>query len=355
VDSAWLVNGKVVTPDGVTGAAVLIAGGRIAKVQRHAPRGRRTIDVRGAYVAPGFIDLHVWGDPVTVSRYFAAHGTTAFLSAIGPEPSSKTGARLDALQQLKAWPGAACLGAHLEGPFLNPKRGGALPKRWMRRPTTASLNALAARGGIRMLTLAPELPGAMQAIRWCRGKGIIASLGHTDADARTAARAVAAGARAVTHVFNAMRPFHHRAPSLLEVALTDPRLTTMVILDQVHVSAVALRLLVRTKGPERIVLVTDSIRHEGWDVRQRRGAYYLKSGTLAGSGLTMMRAVRHAVEQGGVTVAEAVRMASEVPARLLRDRSRGKIAAGSRADVVVFDSKFQVRLTVVGGRIVYER
>ena len=141
----------------------------------------------------------------------------------------------------------------------------------------------------------------------------------------------------------------------MDVALTDPRLTAMVILDGVHISPEAFTLLLRAKGPERIVLVTDSIRYEGWDVVKKRGAYFLKTGTLAGSALTMMRAVQHAVEFGGVALTEAVRMATEIPARVLGERRRGTLAVGARADLVAFDKSFRVLLTMVGGRIVYQR
>ena len=324
-------------------------------IRSKAPRGARSINLRGAYLAPGFIDLHVWGEPDAVAREAIRHGTTAFLTTLGPEPARQLAtsvARRAAQQPI----GAACLGIHLEGPFVNPKRGGALPRGPMRPPTVGEIQRLsrAARGRLRLITLAPELRGAKSAIRWCARRGIAVSLGHTDADGRIAAEAVAAGAAAVTHVFNCMRPLHHRHPALLDLALTDSRLTTMVIADGVHVGAPALRLLRHLKGADRIALVTDSIRHQGWDVRIRGGAYYLRSGTLAGSRLTMIDAVRNMIKLGGATVAEAVRMATEVPARLARDRSRGTLKPGRRADLVAFDRNFNVRLTVVGGRIVYQ-
>ena len=306
-------------------------------------------------MAPGFIDLHVWGDPQAVSREAASHGTTAFLTSIAPDPLPDLCKRLAALRGSGGFEGAQCLGAHLEGPFVNPRRAGALPKRWMRPPSITELHALAGEGNIRMITFAPELPGAREAIRWCRRRRIVASLGHSDADASTALAAIEAGASAVTHVFNAMRPFHHRDPTLLAVALTDPRLTAMVILDGVHVNAYAFRLLLRAKGAERIALVTDSIRHHGWDVTKRRGAYYTRQGILAGSGLTMIRAVRNATASGGASLEEAVRMAAESPARLLGlERGRGTLAVGQRADVTVFDRRFRVRLTIVRGHAVYQ-
>ena len=205
------------------------------------------------------------------------------------------------------------------------------------------------------MTLAPELPGAAEAIRWCRRHGVVVSLGHSDADAASARRAVEAGARAVTHVFNAMRPLHHRETSLLDVALTERRLTTMVILDGVHVSPSAFRLLMRAKGPEEIALVTDSIRRAGWPVVRRQGAFYTTRGTLAGSDLTMMDAVHNAVTFAGLALTDAVRMASEVPARLLGLRDRGALATGRRADLVAFDRRFRVLLTLVAGRVVFQR
>lgn len=239
----------------------------------------------------------------------------------------------------------------------------------MRRPAAAELSRLAraAGGRVRLLTLAPELRGAAEAIRWCARRGVIASLGHSEATAAETLEAIDAGASAATHVFNGMRPFHHREPGLLDVALTDPRLTAMAILDGVHISAHAFRLLLGAKGPDRIALVTDAIRHEGWSVTRRRGAYYLpapraarQAGTadwvLAGSSLTMIRAVRNAVVSGGSSVADAVRMASQTPARLLGlARSRGALEIGKRADLVVFDRNFQVYLTIVGGTIAYQR
>ena len=359
MDDLWLTHGQLVTPRGIVSGAVGIVRGRIAAIRARAPKGARTIDVRGAYVAPGFIDLHVWGDPAAVAREAVRHGTTAFLTALGPDEPRKLHDAVRRRASQATGSGAKCLGLHLEGPFLNAVRGGALPRRWMRRPTTTELARLAqsARGRLKLLTLAPELAGAREAIRWCRKRGIIVSLGHSEATAAEALAAIESGASAATHAFNGMRPFHHREPGLLDVVLTDPRLTAMAILDGVHISAYAFRLLLRAKGPGGVALVTDSIRHEGWAVTRRRGAYYTAGGVLAGSGLTMIRAVRNAVASGGASVAEAVRMASETPARLLGlSRQRGALRVGVRADLVVFDRRFfTVQTTLVNGGIVYKR
>lgn len=354
----WIVHGNLITPHGIVEAAVRISHGRIAAITKRTPRASTTVNVRGAYLSPGFIDLHVWGPPEVISREAAKGGTTAFLTTFAPEPPDALLERLRSIHNLRSTIcGTACLGVHLEGPFVNPARGGALPRHGMRRPTAGELTRLvrASHGRIRLVTIAPELPGAEAAIRWCCDRRITASLGHSEASAEIATRAVAAGASAVTHVFNGMPPFHHRRPTLLDVALMDERLTVMVILDGVHVSPSAFRLLVCAKGAHRVALVTDSIAHQGWDVVRRGGAYYRRDGTLAGSALRMIDAVRNAVEMGGVPLADAVRMASEVPARLLGDGSRGRLAVGARADLVAFNKRFEVLMTIVNGNVVYRR
>ena len=358
MDGFWLTQARLVLPRGIVDGALQVSQGRIAAIRSRAPRGVKEINLHGAFLAPGFIDLHVWGDPRVVATEVVKGGTTAFLTTLGPAAPERLAAevasRVDAIRQTTDETGARCLGLHLEGPFLNPARGGALPRRWMRPAATQELRGLVRIAGnhLKLMTLAPELSGAREMIRWCRRQGIVASLGHSDADATTAQRAVEAGAKAVTHVFNGMRPFHHRQPSLVDVALTEPRLTTMVIADGIHVSPSAFRLLVRSKGADKIALVTDSIRYQGWDVIKRGGAYFTRRGILAGSCLTMIDAVRHATRFSDVSFVEAVRMASSVPARLLRlEREIGSLEVGKRADLVALDRRFHVLVTLVGGRI----
>lgn len=359
MNDLWLTHGKLITPRGILVGAVRIARGHIAAIRPHVPRGALTISARGCYVAPGLIDLHVWGPPETVSREAVKGGTTAFLTTLGPETPQRLLSSVEGRARAVGVLGAECFGLHLEGPFLNPDRSGALPQRWMRWPTLREISALAqaARGRLRLITLAPELPEATAAIRWCAKNRIAVSLGHSDADATAAARAVEAGARAVTHVFNGMRPLHHRSPSLIDVALTDPQLIAMVIADGIHVSPMALRLLLRAKGSRGVALVTDSVRYQqsAWDLERRGGALYTRGGTLAGSALTMIDAVRNAVRLGGASLEEAVRMATETPARLIDDRSRGTLELDQRADLAIFDENFHVHFTFVGGKLVYHR
>lgn len=355
MDDLWLTGGRLITPRGVIEAALRVRGGRIAAIRPRAPRAGRIRHVRGAYIAPGFIDLHVWGEPALVAREAVRQGTTAFLTAVGPMAPTAWYHALARVPDEGALAGAQCLGAHAEGPFLNPARGGALPKRWMRAPSSRELRLLMRDRHVRVMTLAPELRGALAAIRWLAARGVVVSLGHSEADARTARAAIEAGASAVTHLFNGMPRWDHHRLSLLDVALTDARLTAMVIADGIHVSGEALHVALCAKGSERLALVTDSIRLEPGAARLRAGAYYVKHETLAGSALTMIGAVRNAVRLGGASLEAAVRMATEVPARLLGiERTRGVLAPGRRADLVVFTERLQLLATMVEGQVVHE-
>ncbi len=357
--TTWLVNGHVLLPRGLTRAAIGLHAGRITAIRSVAPRQGERINVRGRVVAPGFIDLHIWGDPAVVAREAVKGGTTSFLTTVGPESPEWLVNHLVQLNGRQAKAGAQCLGAHLEGPFLNPLRAGALASRWLRPPTSRELKQLlrVGNGRIKLITIAPELPRATASMRWCARHQITVSMGHSDANAYVAQRAVAAGARAVTHVFNGMRPLHHRDPGLLGEALTDDRLVAMIILDGIHVDPKAFQLLWRCKGPSGIVLVTDSIQYQRHPhrVSASRGAYRTTGGILAGSKLSMIEAVRNAVVFGKIALSDAIRMASANPARLIGQSDRGALEVGKRADLVVFDPVFRVSMTIVGGRIVYER
>ena len=358
MNTFWLTNGKLITPRGIVRGAVGIRAGRIVAVRPSAPSREGQRNVRGRYISPGFIDLHIWGNPSRVAAQEIRFGTTSFLTAIGPESPHWLANHLVRLNSLAQMPGARCLGAHLEGPFLNPMRAGALASRWLRPPTKPELRQIlrCAGGRLKLVTLAPELPGSLEAIRALRAKGVVVSLGHSDAAVPIARQAIERGAAMVTHIFNGMRPLHHRAPGLLGQALTDDRVTTMVILDGVHVDPIAFRLLLRCKGAERIVLATDSVRNQDrLKATLSGGAYRKASGMLAGSRLTMIEAVRNAVLLGSVPLVDAVRMAAGNPAQLIGSRDVGELSAGKRADLVVFDERFRVDCTLVGGKVVYQR
>jgi N-acetylglucosamine-6-phosphate deacetylase len=373
-----LRGGRVVTPDGVRDADVVIRGERIAAVELPRARGEaaEVVDVAGRWVLPGFVDVHVHGgggaqfntasadDVRRVARFHAEHGTTSLLATTVAAPVDDLLAALRAIGDAAASPagdGAEVLGAHLEGPFLSPRWPGAMDAAHFIAPDMAVADRLLAGGDVRMLSLAPELPGALDLARAAAAAGVVVSMGHTGATYAEASAAVAAGARAATHVYNAMRPLHHREPGVLGAALELDGVTCEVICDGVHVDPAAVRLLVRSKGPARIALVTDAIEATGLP----DGDYLLGtrpisvaggrarlpgSDTIAGSTLTMDRALRNVVQRCGVDVEDAARMASTTPAELLGIADRkGVLAPGRDADVAILDSDLALSGVLVRG------
>jgi N-acetylglucosamine-6-phosphate deacetylase len=338
------------------------------------------IDARGMTVVPGFIDVHVHGgggysllgsDAEQVrafARWVVRHGVTGFLiGATGPTRdhfAAQIAAGLEAARPRTS--GAArILGFHFEGPFLNPARHGAFDPRLLRTPTVAELDELLDAAGrmARLMTIAPELPGAEAVIRHGVERGIVMSMGHTDASLEQARQGFAWGIRHTTHTFNAMRPFGHRDPGAVAAALTDDAITCELIGDMVHVHPAAAQVLLRCKGARNTVLVTDGMqlagggegvfRFGGRPVRIVDGVARLPDGTIAGSISTMDANLRNLVGVG-VPLHEAVQMASANAARVCGvDDRLGAIAPGMDADLVVLDEGLQVRMTLVGGEIAF--
>jgi N-acetylglucosamine-6-phosphate deacetylase len=259
-------------------------------------------------------------------------------------------------------PIARLVGIHLEGPFLSRVRRGAHQETALRPPDPVETDALleAGRGHVRTITIAPELPGALELIRRLVAAGVTVAVGHTEADATTVRAAVDAGARAVTHTFNGMQPLHHRRPGVVGMAMDLPQLTCELILDLVHVHPVAARALVHAAGAERVCLVTDAMAATGMS----DGSYELGSqavdvvdgqvrlrgtGTLAGSTLTMATAVENAVAHLGIDVPTAVAMATTIPAALLPGVDVGRIHAGGPADLVRLDDVAHLRGVWISG------
>jgi N-acetylglucosamine-6-phosphate deacetylase len=259
--------------------------------------------------------------------------------------------------------GARPLGLHLEGPFLSPARAGAHRLSAIVDAAPSTVDAFLGRGAVRLVTLAPEPAGALERIRRLRSDGIVVSLGHSNATYEEFVRGIDAGARMVTHVYNAMSGFDHRAPGAVGAALVDDRTTVGVIADGVHCHPAAVRLAVLAKGPGRVALVTDATsgagmkpgvyQLDGRDILVDETIAKLPDGTIAGSVLTLDQAVRNVMAWAGVGVAEACRMASEVPARVLGLPSKGRLAAGFDADLVLLDGELRVRATFREGRRVY--
>ena len=322
------------------------------------------VDLGGRYVAPGFVDMHVHGgggaaftdDPHTVLEFHRRHGTTTCLASLVTAPISELVDQVAALAPLVE--SGLVAGVHLEGPFLAAGRRGAHNPDLLRAPDAASVTALldAGQGVVRMVTIAPELPGALDAIARIVASGAVAAIGHTDATYDEACAGLAAGATVGTHLFNAMRPLHHREPGVI-FALLDSDLTCELVLDNVHIHP-ALAAWVMRVAAGRIALITDAIAAAGvgdggyqlggLDVTVNDGVARLThGGSIAGSTLTQDVALRHAVS-AGVPLPGAVAALTAVPARAL-GLSAGTLEPGSRADLVVLSEGLQVDAVMVAG------
>lgn len=372
-----LHGGRLLPPGGPPREGwVLIRGGRIAAVGEDAPPRADVprFDLSGALAAPGFIDLHVHGgDGVDFSgadgediahavAFHARHGTTGLLATT---LSAAPDRLLGAVRQIAQVRLPGLLGAHLEGPFLSPERAGAQDPAQIRDPDPVELGRLldAGAGAVRMVTLAPARPGALEVVARLRAAGVVAAVGHSDATWDEARAAFAAGATHAVHLFNGMRPLHHREPGVIGAALADPAVTCELICDDHHLHPGTIGLVHAVKGARGAVLVTDAMAAAGLrDGRHRLGTLEVvvahgrvtlaEGGSLAGSTLTMDRAVRIAVA-AGVPVCDALCMASAAPARVIGlEATKGALAPGHDGDVVVLDDALTVRATIVAGRVV---
>ncbi len=383
---SWALAGRVVTPgETLEHGLVVITGTRIEWVGSAASyQGTAPVQDYGTHViAPGFIDVHVHGGGGGSLRqpnessirqalaFHGRHGTTGCLATIGTAPLEQVGDTLHVLDRLmterqeQSRMGAALLGVHLEGPWLNPTKAGGQRVEFMRHPSVAELEALPL-APVRWATVAPELAGAEALIRRMKELGLVVAAGHTAATYTEMQQAVAWGVDHCTHFFNAMSAFHQREPGVVGAGLDLTGLYLELIADGIHVHPGALRLAYASRGWERLLLITDAVEYAGeaegvYEVDSRvltvkDGSIRLQDGTLAGSSLTMNRAVALMVQQVGLPLTEAVAMATLIPARRLGlDDRTGSLVAGKDADLVVFDEDFQVWLTVIQGDVVFEQ
>lgn len=358
-------------------ASVRFDGDRIVAVEQGRSVGAIAAPP-GAIVVPGFVDIHVHGggghtmttgDPVEVAAaaaFHQRHGTTTMLASLVTAPVETLA---EASGRIAAWLDAAAdtpvVGIHLEGPFLSHAKCGAQNPAHMVDPTPETVARLieAAAGRLRMVTIAPERDGAVEAIRTLVGAGVIAALGHSDAGTGDARAGVEAGATVATHLGNAMRALHHRDPGVFGVCLDDRAVTCEVIVDLEHLDPAIVRLAHRAKSDDGLALVTDAIAAAGaGDGRRTLGdieievtggvARVVGSGSLAGSTLTMDRALANAVACG-LPLLDACRAASTNPARVLGLGSeRGRLEPGYRADAVVLDEALNVLAVYAGGALV---
>jgi len=373
--------GRVLAP-----GYVAVAGGRITEVGSGSPPGRPDIELHSGFLVPGLVDLQVNGyfgvelgdaDPVgwsKVVRRLPETGTTAFLPTFITSPIDELVAALRAtaafapdLTGCNGEPaGARVLGVHLEGPFIAARRRGAHNPEWIISPDRQTVGALLAAGSgfVRVVTLAPEIDGAVAAIEQLTGAGVIASVGHSDATSEQVAAAVVAGARLVTHLFNAQRPLHHREPGVVGRALTDTRLSSGLIADMHHVAGAIAALAFRA-APGRIFLVTDAAASAGMppgryvlggepiDVNGADEAPPVRTdGTLAGSALRMDKAIANMVAVG-IGLPDAVAAATRIPADLIGRPDIGRIEAPAAADLTWLNDELTTEATWVSGTQVY--
>jgi N-acetylglucosamine-6-phosphate deacetylase len=359
------IRGRVVTADGIIEAgAVRIEAGRIAEVgTADGSDDSRDADTESAWILPGFVDIHVHGggghtfttgDPAEARRaaaFHARHGTTTLLASLVTAPYELMRAATTAFAPLIA--DATLAGIHYEGPYLSPARCGAQNPAYLRDPDLGELETLLGLGGVRVVTVAPELPQAIAAIRMLVAHGVVAAIGHTDATYEQTLAALDAGASLGTHVCNAMRPIHHRDPGPIVALLGDRNAVCEQVADGVHLHDGMLRHVVRAAGSDRVALVTDAMAAAGMpdgayelggqSVDVRGGVARLThDGSIAGSTLTMDAALRQVIHSG-VGIVRAAAMASTTPANVLGLSAEvGRIATGLRADLVLLDDELRV-------------
>lgn len=371
---------------------LLVEDGRISGVstraQREIPRNATVINLADelgdVILAPGFVDIHMHGgagvdvmraapdELPQLGRFLTKHGVTGYFPTTVAAPLDQTCMALERLadviedaQNMSAGNGdgvqARPLGIHLEGPFLSHKRRGVHPPAFLVEPTLEIFERLwqAARGHVRMLTIAPELPGALDVIAEASRRKVCVSIGHSDATLDAARAGVRAGARHATHTFNAMRPLDHRDPGILGEVLVDGHLSADIIADGIHLAPEVVRIFLRSKGIEQSVLITDATAAAGMpdgiyqlgpiQVEVKDGRCTM-DGKLAGSVLTMDRAVRNVTKFADWNLKDAVRAATLNPARAVGLGLHGQLAAGSEANMVVLSASGDVCRTIVRGR-----
>jgi len=361
-DAVLVVEGEKIVAIGVPGEVAIPAGA----IRRHA---------HGLTVAPGFVDVHIHGAAghdvmegspealAAITEAVARRGTTSLVATTvtaSPDSTRQAAAGISAWMRANnkppqdRAPRAEILGVHFEGPFINPARRGVHPAEWIVPPSIDLFARFqsAAQGAARILTLAPELPGALDLVAAARTAGSVVSLGHTDASYAEAEAAIEAGARHAAHVFNAMRPFTHRDSGVIGAVMASPLVTAELIADGVHVDEGAMRMLLAAKGPGKVILVSDGTAATGmpdgayrlgtFEVTVKDGVPRGADGKLAGSTLSLDRALRNIVSLG-VPLSDALAMLTVNPARLLGLATRkGVLAPGADADLVLLDDKLKV-------------
>jgi len=375
-----IVNGRIIMADRIVSGKALLFDEKIVGFCDPDQIGEAdVIDAKGQYVAPGLVDMHIHGymgqdtsdgseeGLLTMAEGIVKNGVTAWLPTTMTVSSEELNRAFDVVRKLQKKEnnprGAQMLGVNAEGPFINPSKKGAQAVEHIRPANSDFIQKNA--DIIRVFTIAPEMPGAMDCIREVAQQGsVVISMGHTAANYEQAKAAIGAGVRHVTHLFNAMTPLNHRDPGVVGAALADDRVTCEMIADTFHISADLFALVAKVKG-DRLVLITDCTRAGGLaDGEYSLGGQpifvkgiecRLKDGTIAGSVLRLNEAVRNVRRHTELPLEQVVRMASLNPARVIGvDDRKGSLEAGKDADIILADENFAVTRTIIAGETIYE-
>lgn len=362
--------------------SILVRNSSIERIGDAAPsiHADLTLDAGGRTVAPGFIEVHIQGaggaDTLdatpealqTLSRTCARFGVTSFLATTVHKPGHKNHhLRVAAECTGQDLGGAQLLGTHLEGPFISPYKRGMIQPDCLGEASPAILADIYTLLGdtLKMMTVAPELPGSDEIVRTLASHGTVASFGHSKATYDEALRGFDTGIRHVTHLFNAMPSLHHRDPSPLAAIFERPDVICQVITDGVHIHPAILRLAYKALGPERFITITDGIQalglpdgrytYNGMEYECKHGTPRYKDGTLIGTAVTLNELLARLMRFTQCPLSEAIRTVTENPARVLGlDKTKGRIVPGYDADLVILEQDLSVRTTIVAGRIVHQ-
>jgi len=379
----YIEHAALYTPEArIENASVLIQNERILTVgntsETESPQEAIRMDARGLILTPGFIDLQLngaFGDDLTanpeaiwrVAAQLPRYGITAFLPTLVTCPLTQIEQARQIVQDRPAsFQGAEPLGLHIEGPFLNPQKKGAHNAKYLRNPDPALVEDWSVTNGVRLVTVAPELPNAVAIIKALAAQGVIVSAGHTMATLDQANAGFAAGIRYATHLFNAMPPLDHRAPGIVGSVLSNPEWMTGLIPDGIHVHPSLVKMVWLNKGARGLNLVSDAMAALGmppgryclndFDVIVSDCDARLPDGTLAGSILPLAQAVRNLIAFTGCSLPDALATVTTTPARVLNlSHERGHIAPGFIADLVLLDSNLNVVITIAAGNLVYNQ
>lgn len=375
-------NGNIITPFYSFKGSIIVKEGKIIALDKknNVPNGFEVIDAENKFVVPGFIDIHVHGGggadimdgtKTAIKKVAETHcrcGTTSFLPTTMTMNNDKITSSLKNINKvyLEGTGSAEILGIHLEGPYINPEKKGAQKEIDISKPSISEFQKFNEASGnlIKMITIAPETTGAIGFIDQLSGYKIIVSIGHSDATYEQVMKSINAGLSHVTHIFNAMRGLHHREPGVVGAALSSSELSIELIADGIHVHPKVMEILIKLKGAEKIILITDAMRAAGkpdgkydlggQEVIVKNGQAKLKNGTIAGSVLTMDKAIRNLVETVGISLIEAIQMATISPAECLGiEGKKGSLKPGKDADIVILNRELEVELTMVKGKVIY--